>query len=125
MGYRRLIKHYLQHVYNRTGDTWISAKSRDNLSDRDVNELHSIWLDIERDVETDAPGDLNQRALMLCKQHNLSNDELAERLGWQRRIIEEWFLPAQHPRYRQMTRRDFEHFESSISPFLTRLGDPE
>lgn len=123
MGYRRLIKHYLQHVYNRTGDTWISAKSRDNLSDRDVNELHSIWLDIERGLETDAEDNLNQCASSLCEQHNLTIDELAGRLGWQRRIIEEWFLPAQHPRHRQMTRRDFEHFESSIDSIITRQGD--
>jgi hypothetical protein len=88
-----------------------------------VDELRSIWLDIERDVETDARGDLNQRALTLCKQHCLTIDELAKRLGWQRRIIEEWLLPAEHPRYRQMTRRDFQHFETSIGPVLNRLDD--
>ena len=54
---------------------------------------------------------------------HLTIDELAGRLGWQRRIIEEWFLPAQHPRHRQMTRRDFEHFESSIDSIITRQGD--
>ena len=123
MGYRRLIKHYMQHVYDQTGDTWITEKSGTALSDRDADELRPIWLDIERDVESEALGDLNQRALTLCEQHGLTIDELAERLGWRRRIIEEWLLPDEHPRYRQMTRRDFQHFEMSISPFLNHLDD--
>ena len=90
MGYRRLIKKYMQHVYDCTGDPWIAGKSCTNLSDRDLDELRSIWLDVERDVETDAQGNLNLRALALCKEHCLTIDELAKRLGWQRRIIEEW-----------------------------------
>ena len=123
MGYRRLIKKYMQHLYDCTGDPWIAGKSCTNLSDRDLDELRSIWLDVERDVETDAQGNLNLRALALCKEHCLTIDELAKRLGWQRRIIEEWLLPAEHPRYRQMTRRDFRHFETSIGPVLNRLDD--
>ena len=123
MGYRRLIKNYMQHAHSHTGDTWIAEKSGAYLSDRDADELRSIWLDIERDVETEALGDLNQRASTLCEQHGLTIDELAERLGWRRQIIEEWLLPDEHPRYRQMTRRDFQHFETSISPFLNHLDD--
>ena len=123
MGYRRLIKKYMQHVYDCTGDPWIAGKSCTNLSDRDLDELRSIWLDVERDVETDAQGNLNLRALALCKEHCVTIDELAKRLGWQRRIIEEWLLPAAHPRYRQMPRRDFRHFETSLGPVLNRLDD--
>ena len=125
MGYRRLIKQYMQQVYEHTGDTWISGNTCSNLSDRDVDELRAIWSEIERDVESEALGDLNKRALMLCEQHNLTTEWLAERLGWQERVIEEWLLPAEHPRYRHMTRRDFQHFTTSINPALTRIDDCE
>lgn len=125
MGYRRLIKQYMQQVYNHTGDTWIAEKKCTHLSDRDLDELRAIWLDIQRDLETRALGDLNQRALTLCEQYGLTIDELAGRLGWHRRIIEEWMLPAEHPRYRHMTRRDFRHFETSISPVLNGLDNRE
>lgn len=125
MGYRRLIKQYMLHVHQRTGATWVAEKSCTNLSDRDLNELRSIWSEIERGATTDTRDDLNQRALTLREQHRLTIAELAEQLGWQRRIIEEWFLPTQHPRYRQMSWRDFQHFESSIRPILPGLNDPK
>ena len=59
MGYRRLIKKYMQHVHDCTGDPWIAGKSCTNLSDRDLDELRSIWS--KPDTRKRLLQDLNER----------------------------------------------------------------
>lgn len=114
MGYRRLIAKYMQHVSNRSGSVWLGDAAQGELSPREINELRSIWLTIEREVEIDTQGDFNARTLALCNQHGLAGADVARHLGWRARVVEEWLLPPQHPQHRVMTKRDFEHFYLSI-----------
>mgnify|MGYP001277658664 FL=1 len=80
------------------------------LSRQDMQELRSIWLTIEREVEIDTEGDFNARTVERCNQHGLSGDDVAQHLGRPKEVVEKWLLTPEHPKHRIMTRRDFEHF---------------
>ena len=114
MGYRRLIAKYMQHVNTRSRNIWLGDLPHGELSRGDMQELRSIWLTIEREVEIDTEGDFNARTVELCNQHRLSGNDVAQQVGWPKKVVEEWLLTPEHPKHRIMTRRDFEHFYLSI-----------
>ena len=133
MGYRRLLRKYMQHLQQRSGTTWLVEKLLQDVSDmkdfadsvdqnglsaRDLGELRSLWTTLERQSSLEAEGDLNERTQTLCIKHGLTSAELALYLGWNQHIIDEWLLPPQDPSHQRMLRRDFEHLMSCISPVI-------
>lgn len=123
MGYRRLVKRYMQHVYAQSGSNWLDNAVSYELSQRDIGELLSIWGEVVREPDSDADSDFNQRTVALCLKHKLSVNDISDQLGWSHRIIEEWLLPKENSRHRKMSKRDFQHFESSIKPHLRGSKD--
>jgi hypothetical protein len=73
MGYRKLSKCYLSHVYNITGSDLVeNAAIRQSLTSRELGELHSIATELKRatfdkanntwssdETETSRPGSPN------------------------------------------------------------------
>ena len=124
MGYRRLIAKYMQHVKTHSGNVWLGDTPSGDLSARDINELRSIWMTTEREIDIGSQGDFNQRALKICQQHSLSSTQLTQLLGWNQQVIEQWLLPVEHTEHRMMTKRDFEHLYNCVSSaFPDKLAD--
>ena len=114
MGHRRLIAKYMRHVNTRGDNIWLGDSPHGELSRQNTQELRSIWLTIEREVENDTEDDLNARTVEPFNLHGLSGNDVAKHLGRPKKVVEDGLLTTEHSKHRIMTSRDFEHFYLSI-----------
>ena len=114
MSYRALLKRYMQHVSALSGEAWLYPQQDSaTLSRRDLVELRELIGEVRcgTQIPDAADIDYNEATRQLCAELQLDAPELAQRLAWPQRVIERWLLEPDHPKFKVMTSRDFQHLQ--------------
>lgn len=126
MGYRTLIRRYIQHVELAVGDNFIeSVVPESELTPRDLGELRTLAAEIRRNEHAARPSTTrnpNQRLRLLMSRYALDNDELASISGSCEEQIRAWRASPRSPNYEPMNDDQLQVLERAIEGWLEKLG---
>lgn len=118
MSYRSLLKRYIAHVEAVSDATWLySPDDSQSLSLRDLLELRALHEELlhQQNQQETEPQNYNNYAREVCTQLGLDFVALASHLAWPQRVTKRWLLDPDHPEYRAMSQRDYQHLLSCLS----------
>lgn len=125
MGYRELLKKYMQHVTTHSGQSWLSFEGPCcDLTAKDIAELRLIHNGMTRAQSGMGEPSYNSQAEAICERFALGPIAIADMLGWPIDVIERWFAEPTDERYKTMSKRDFRHFQRCLGLWLEQNGHP-
>lgn len=126
MGYRTLLKRYIQHVELAVGDNFIESEvAESELTTRDIGELRTLAAELRRSERSPRAGDTrnpNQRLRLLMSRYALDNLELATITGFDQADISRWRASPRSAHYLSLEETRLEQIERNIERWLESLG---
>lgn len=128
MGYRTLLKRYIQHVELAVGDNFIeTGVPESELTVRDVGELRTIAAElrrVERALRAESTRNPNQRLRLLMSRYALDNAELAAISGVSEAQIRQWRASPSAASYLALQEQELDALERSVQTWLESARRP-
>jgi len=128
MGYRTLLKRYIQHVELAIGENFIESDVHESeLTARDVGELRTLAAELRRSERGGRSSDTrnpNQRLRLLMSRYALDTTELCAICGVPDEQLRRWRASPRSVHYATLSEDELSSLEAGINRWLESLGRP-
>lgn len=123
MGYRTLLKKYIQHLELVAGDNYIEAETQERLlSSRDLGELKTLAAEILRDAhsakEVARIENYNYRLRILANRYGLDAEHIAQLSDETEEMVRRWRTSPKSRHYLPMSETQYRVFEQNLNLWL-------
>jgi hypothetical protein len=126
MGYRTLLKRYIQHVELAVGENFIETDVHESeLTVRDVGELSTLASELrrsERATRVSETRNPNQRLRLLMSRYALDTTELCSICGIPDGQLRRWRASPRSMQYEALSEDQLSSLEAGINRWLESLG---